>query len=153
MRHYGGEDESSDLIPILSTINKQRAEDNLDLTGDPSVSLLDLITSDPQENKPQQQEENDSQSRDEVSTGDERVNSGLSLKDGSGNYTPRSGGKIGMIRDLVKSLGEFTIQEFNEESQNLPVQEKGAMELLKHLIQSGEIYSPKKGWFRYVEDE
>jgi DNA replicative helicase MCM subunit Mcm2 (Cdc46/Mcm family) len=153
MRHHGGENESSDLIPILSTINKQKADDNLDLAGDSSVSLLDLITSDPKANKLQQQEEDVFQSKDGVSKGYKEENSDLSSEDRSGKHTPKSGGKIGMIRELVKSLGEFTIQEFNEESRKHSVQEKGAMELLKHLIQSGEIYSPRKGWFRYVDDE
>lgn len=58
--------------------------------------------------------------------------------------------RMSQLRDGMIELGEFTIEEFSSLFLNCGGKPDKSVDSLRGFMDSGEVYSPRKGFFRYI---
>ncbi len=123
MRHYGEADSPQGLIPIIGKLN-QRQSNIYSIMWEGEISEI---------------EEEDEKAR-IIREGDIAAELKRAPKD-----------RMSRLRQGMLELGEFTVEDFTTLFVSCGGAKEKAVDALGGFLSSGEVFSPRRGFFRYVQ--
>ena len=69
---------------------------------------------------------------------------------GTGRSQQPSSNRMNRLREALTTMGEFTVEDLEQIVMGIGWKREKGVELLLRMMESGEAYSPRRGWFRMV---
>jgi len=137
MRRYGSAGSPEELVNVIGALNRERSNIHM--------SVEDIKTFEITENGKMEEATEGCGEDSSIEPRD------ISHKEQSSSGTSHQGDRISRIREGLRRLNEFDVQEFTSLFVECGGQREKAADLLNIMLESGEVYCPRRGVFSYLD--